>query len=128
MRPVSRGSLKAAASFQTLPSPASQPKSYPVWEKAFKQWLTQNERVELFRHRETGLISKPDKTEGDFKVRVHDEARSSRDQAVDAVRQKYAAKQAALAERLRRAESATARESEQSTQQRSRPRCRSAQR
>jgi hypothetical protein len=105
------------ASFQVVPSPASQPKSYPAWEKAFKQWLTQNERVELFRHRETGLISRPDETEGDFKVRVHDGARASRDQAVEAVRRKYAAKQTALAERLRRAESATARESEQSSQQ-----------
>ena len=64
---------ESGASFQTLPSPASQPKSYPAWEKAFKQWLTQNERVELFRHRETGLISRPDETEGDFKVRVHDD-------------------------------------------------------
>jgi hypothetical protein len=108
---------EGGGSFQTLPSAASQPKSYLVWEKAFKQWLTQNERVELFRHRETSLISGPDETEGDFKVRVHDAARASRDQAVEAVRQKYAAKQAALAERLRRAESATARETEQSSQQ-----------
>jgi hypothetical protein len=103
--------------FQALPSAASQPKSYPVWEKAFKQWLTQNERVELLRHRETGLTSRPDETEGDFKVRVQDAARASRDKAVDAIRQKYAAKQAALAERLRRAESAVTRESEQSSQQ-----------
>ena len=103
--------------FQALPSSASQPKSYPVWEKAFKQWLTQNERVELLRHRETGLTSRPDETEGDFKVRVQDAARASRDKAVDAIRQKYAARQAALAERLRRAESAVARESEQSSQQ-----------
>jgi uncharacterized protein DUF87 len=103
--------------FQALPSSASQPKSYPVWEKAFKQWLTQNERVELLRHRETGLTSRPDETEGDFKVRVQDAARASRDKAVDAIRQKYAAKQAALAERLRRAESAVTRESEQSSQQ-----------
>jgi hypothetical protein len=108
---------ETGASFQTVPSPASQPKSYPLWEKAFKQWLTQNERVELLRHRETGLTSRTDETEGDFKVRVHDAARASRDQAVEAVRQKYAAKQAALAERLRRAESAMARESEQSLQQ-----------
>jgi len=103
--------------FQALPSSASQPKSYPVWEKAFKQWLTQNERVELLRHRETGLTSRPDETEGDFKVRVQDAARASRDKAVDAIRQKYAAKQSALAERLRRAESAVTRESEQSSQQ-----------
>jgi hypothetical protein len=103
--------------FQALPSSASQPKSYLGWEKAFKQWLTQNERVELLRHRETDLTSRPDETEGEFKVRVQDAARTSRDKAVEAVRQKYAARQAALAERLRRAESAVTRESEQSSQQ-----------
>ena len=105
------------ASFETLPVAAVQPKNYAAWEKAFKQWLTQNERVELLRHRESGLTSRPDEPEGDFKVRVQDAARASRDAAVEAVRQKYAGKQAALAERLRRAESAVARETEQSTQQ-----------
>jgi hypothetical protein len=48
---------------------------------------------------------------------VQDAARAARDAAVDAIRQKYAARQAALTERLRRAEAAEARESEQSTQQ-----------
>src|SRR6185436_5993756 len=91
--------------------------NYPAWEKAFKQWLTQNERLQLLRHRETGLTSRPDETEGDFKVRVQDAARASRDEAVEAVRRKYSARQAALAERLRRAETTVARESEQSSQQ-----------
>ena len=108
---------ESGGSFQPVPSPASQPKSYSAWEKAFRQWLAQNERVELFRHRETGLISRPDETEGDFKVRVRDGARVSRDEAVEAARQKYAAMQAALAERLRRAQSTVERETEQSSQQ-----------
>jgi hypothetical protein len=105
------------ASFEPLPTAAAQPRNYPAWEKAFKQWLTQNERLQLLRHRETGLTSRPDETEGDFKVRVQDAARAARDGAVDAVRQKYAARQAALAERLRKADAARERESEQSTQQ-----------
>jgi len=105
------------ASFESLPSAAAQAKNYAAWEKTLKQWLTQNERLQLMRHRETGLTSRADETEGDFKVRVQDAARSARDAAVDAVRQKYAARQAALAERLRRAQAAEARESEQSTQQ-----------
>jgi len=118
---VQVGSLARApekdASFESLPSAAAQAKNYPAWEKALKQWLTQNERLQLMRHRETGLTSRADEAEGDFKVRVQDAARSARDAAVDAIRQKYAARQAALAERLRRAEAAEARESEQSTQQ-----------
>ena len=105
------------ATFEALPAAASQPKNYAVWEKAFKQWLTQNERIQLLRHVDTGLTSRAGETEGAFKVRVQDALRASRDKAVDAVRQKFAARQATLAEKLRRAEAAKARESEQSTQQ-----------
>jgi hypothetical protein len=108
---------ESGASFESLPSVAAQPKNYTAWEKSFKQWLTQNERLEVWRHRESNLTSRPDETEGDFKVRVQDAARALRDSAVESVRQKYAAKQAALAERLRRAEAVVTRESEQSSQQ-----------
>jgi hypothetical protein len=108
---------ESGASFESLPSVAAQPKNYAAWEKSFKQWLTQNERLEVWRHRESNLTSRPDETEGDFKVRVQDAARALRDSAVESVRQKYAAKQAALAERLRRAEAVVTRESEQSSQQ-----------
>jgi hypothetical protein len=118
---VEVGSLGRApekdASFESLPTAAAQPKNYAAWEKTLKQWLAQNERIQLFRHRETGLTSRPEETEGDFKVRVQDASRTARDSAVDAIRQKYAARQAALAERLRKAEAAMARESEQSSQQ-----------
>jgi hypothetical protein len=118
---VTLGALAASpesnASFEVLPAAGAQPKSYAEWESAFKQWLTQNERVELLRHRESGLTSRPDETEGDFKVRLQDAVRASRDAALEAVRQKYAARQAAIAERLRRSEASMARESEQSSQQ-----------
>ena len=107
----------SGASFESLPAPASQPKNYPAWEKSFKQWLTQNERIQLLRHRDTGLTSRPGESEGDFKVRVQDASRSSRDAAVDGVRQKFAARQAALEEKLRRAQAARDRESQQSSQQ-----------
>src|SRR4051812_39948208 len=105
------------ASFEPLPAAASNPKNYPLWEKSFKQWLTQNERIQLLRHVETGLTSRIRETEGAFKVRVQDALRASRDTAVDAIRQKYAARQTALAEKLRRAQAAKERESDQSTQQ-----------
>src|SRR3954451_10661841 len=105
------------ASFEPLPAAASNPKNYPLWEKSFKQWLTQNERIQLLRHIDTGLTSRIGETEGAFKVRVQDASRTARDAAVDAVRQKYAPRQAAFAEKLRRAEAAKARESEQSAQQ-----------
>jgi hypothetical protein len=112
-----RRAPEAGGSFTPLPAPASNAKNYAAWEKSFKQWLAQNERVEVLRHRETGLTSRPEESEGDFKVRVQDAARASRDAAVEDVRRKYAARQAALAEKLRRAEAAVARETEQSSQQ-----------
>jgi hypothetical protein len=108
---------QTGASFEPLPTAASQPKNYPLWEKSFKQWLTQNERIQLLRHVDTGLTSRAGEAEGAFKVRVQDALRAARDKAVDAVRQKYATRQASLAERLRRAQAAKDRESEQSTQQ-----------
>ena len=106
-----------AASFEAIPPAAAQPKNYAAWEKSFKQWLGQNERLEVLRHRESGLTSRPEETEGEFRVRVQDAARATRDEAVEALRQKYAGKQEALAERLRRAEAVVTRESEQSSQQ-----------
>ena len=105
------------ASFQALPAAAAQARNYPLWQKAFAQWLGQKERVELLRHRESGLTSRPGETERDFKIRVQDASRSARDKAVAAVSQKYAAKQATLAEQLRKAEASVGRESEQATQQ-----------
>jgi len=112
-----RRAPEAGASFTTLPAAASNAKNYPLWEKSFKQWLAQNERVEVLRHRETGLTSRPDESEADFKVRIQDAARAERDRAVEDLRRKYAPRQAALAEKLRRAETAVTRESEQSSQQ-----------
>jgi hypothetical protein len=106
-----------AASFEALPPAAAQPKNFAAWEKSFKQWLGQNERLEVMRHRDSGLTSRPEEPEGEFRVRVQDAARATRDEAVEALRQKYAGKQEALAERLRRAEAAVTRESEQSSQQ-----------
>jgi hypothetical protein len=105
------------ASYEPLPPAAMQPKHYGMWEKAFARWLGQTERVELFRHRGTQLTSTPGETERDFRIRVQDASRVLRDEAVEAVRRKYAAKQTTLAERLRRAEAGVARESEQASHQ-----------
>ncbi len=105
------------ASFQVLPPPATHPKNYAAWQKAFGRWLAQAERVELLRHLESNLTSRSGESERDFKIRVQDAQRSARDEAVDAVRRKYASKLGTLAEQLRRAEAAVGRESEQASQQ-----------
>jgi hypothetical protein len=107
----------ADAAFAPLPPVAMQPKKYATWEKAFARWLAQREAVELFRHPTLGITSRPDESERDFRIRAQLAARTTRDDAVDAVRKKYAAKRATLAERLRRAESAVEREQQQASDQ-----------
>jgi len=105
------------ASYEALPPAAMLGKNYAVWEKAFARWVGQTEKIELLRHPEIGLTSTPEETERDFRIRLQDGLRSARDEAVEAVRRKYGAKQTALAERLRRAEAGVTRESEQASQQ-----------
>jgi hypothetical protein len=112
-----RNAAEPGADFQALPAAATQPRNYPVWQKAFGTWLAQQQKLELLRSRETNLTSRPDETERDFRIRVQDAARTVRDAAVETVRQKYASKLAAIAEQLRRADAAVGRESEQATQQ-----------
>ena len=112
-----RRAPEPGASFVPLPAAASNAKNYALWDKAFKQWLGQSERLEVLRHAETGLTSRPDEKESDFRVRVQDAARTARDEAVEQLRQKYAPRLAALAEKERRAQASVERETEQSTQQ-----------
>ncbi len=112
-----RNAPDPGASFEPLPASAAQPRNYATWQKAFARWLAQEQKIELLRHRETGLTSRPDEPERDFRIRVQDAARTARDRAVEQVRDKYASKQAAFVEKLRRAEATVGRESEQASQQ-----------
>jgi hypothetical protein len=105
------------ASFAELPAPAGKKKSYDGWTKDFTGWLLQSQKVELLRSPSLKMVSKPEESERDFRVRLQESTRETRDRALEALRQKYAPKQAALQERRRRAEQTVARESEQVRQQ-----------
>ena len=108
---------EADAAFAELPAPAGKKKSYDGWTKDFTGWLLQSQRIELFRSPSLKLVSRPEESERDFRVRLQESTRQDRDRASEALRQKYAPKVAALQERRRRAEQAVARESEQAKQQ-----------
>ncbi len=103
------------ARFAELPSPAARKKSFDAWAKDLSGWLYRTQKLEIFRSGK--LISRPGESEGEFRARLQETTRAARDAASDKLRQKYAPKLAALQERLRRAEQARARESEQVTQQ-----------
>jgi hypothetical protein len=92
------------AQFLALPASAGKVKSYADWSKDFGGWLFRTQKVELFKSPSTKEVSKPGESERDFRVRLQQTGRETRDKAVEALRQKYASKIAALQERIRRAE------------------------
>jgi hypothetical protein len=112
-----RGAPEPGAAFDDVPSPGLQPKNYAAWSRDFSRWLGQAEKLELMRQRDFKLTSNVGETERDFVARVQGAVRAARDAAVDALRKKYGARQAQIAEQLRRAEAAVQRETEQASQQ-----------
>jgi len=103
--------------FASLPAAAFKAKNYDAWTKQFSAVLSANEALELFESPSSGAVSSPDESERDFRARLNQSSREGRDRALEALRRKYAPRQAALEEKLRRARQAVARESDQATGQ-----------
>jgi hypothetical protein len=97
------------------PGPAAAPKSADGWRKDLATWLYREQSLAIFRSPSTREASRPGETEADFRGRLQQGSREARDAALDGLRQKYAAREAALQERLRRAEQAVAREKQDVT-------------
>jgi hypothetical protein len=105
----------AGVTYDEVPGPATKAKNYAAWSKQFSTWLSSNEALELMVSPTTGNVSTPDESERDFRARLQHEGREVRDGEVERLRRKYAPKQAALMEKLRRAKQAVAKETEQAT-------------
>ena len=105
------------AAFAPLPAGALKAKSFDAWKKAFGNWVYGARKLELLRAPDVGLVSEPGEGEGPFRVRVQQAARERRDQAVDALRQKYAGRLAQLQNQLQRAQAAREREASQASAQ-----------
>jgi hypothetical protein len=105
------------ARFSAMPPAASKAKSYDGWAKELKTWIGQTQTLDLLKSSQTGTVSAPGESERDFRIRLRTATREQRDQALDALRKKYAAKLAALDEKIRRAQLSVDRESEQASQQ-----------
>jgi hypothetical protein len=103
------------ATFGPLPAAATKPRHYATWKKDFAQWIAQSQSIELFKSSRAKLVSAPDESERDFRIRLQTEARETRDAALAKVRQKYASKMTTLQDRIRRAEHAVHVQSEQAT-------------
>lgn len=106
-------SPEAGAQFAELPGNASKSKSYDSWQKDLATWIYRNQKLELLESPSLEIASNPGESERDFRVRLQQRAREQRDEAAEKLRQKYAPKMAALAEKKRRAEQTVEREAEQ---------------
>ena len=75
------------------------------------------ERLALFSAPAVKLVSRAGESERDFRLRLHQAARESRDAAVEKLRASYAPKVARLTQRVETAEQGVAREEDQASQQ-----------
>jgi len=105
------------ARYSQLPSEATRKQNYLEWSKAFNDWLFRKQSLELLKSPSLQAVSRPGETERDFRIRLQMVAHERRDELVEKLRQKYAAKVASLQDRIQRAEDALAREAEQAKQQ-----------
>ena len=104
-----------AAAFTDLPAELSNPRIVKAAREQFRTWLRTEQPITLRRSNVLKCVSQPDETEGQFRIRLQQQAREARDKATAALRQKYATRFTSLKERQRRAEQAIAREREQAT-------------
>ncbi len=102
--------------FGAMPPEAAQAKSYSLWTRAFTNWLFQSQQLDIFKSPSLGQTSAPGESERDFRIRLQQAAREERDRLAEVLKQKYAPKLAAIAERKRRAEAAVERQKGQRSQ------------
>ena len=105
------------ARFSNLPSAASKAKNYDAWTKQLTASLCSTEAFELFKSPSTGEMSRPTNRSANSAPASPMVPAKIAIACWTAVRKKYAPRQAALEEKLRRANQAVDRESEQATGQ-----------
>ena len=99
--------------FADVPSVAGKGKSFEKWGKDLADFIFRNRTIDLLYSDYHGTYSNPDESERDFRVRLNQLVRESRDGEVEKLRQKYAPKFAVLEERLRRAEAMREKEAQE---------------
>lgn len=90
--------------FSALPDEAAQAANYKQWNKDFLSWLISSKPLQISRCPLTGIYSKPQESERDFRIRLQQAAREKRDKLVADLSSKYQDKLASLEDKLSRAE------------------------
>jgi hypothetical protein len=90
------------STYEKLPLSLSQEKNYVEFKKGFAEYLYQNQTLTQFKAIDVGLISKEDELESDFRERAIKAKQIQNEETIKKVKEKYAAKIAALTEKVRR--------------------------
>ncbi|MGP0068730.1 MAG: ATP-binding protein [Isosphaeraceae bacterium] len=101
---------EAGARFAPLPSELARAKSYAEWTKSLKNYLYREKTLDLWTYPELKETSRPMESEREFRLRLGQASRERRDEDVEALRAKYAPKQAALEDQIHRARAKLERE------------------
>ena len=107
----------AGTTFADLPGAAMRAANYAAWGKSLTAHLYEQARAEVLFCDAIKLASAPGEDEAQFRVRLAQSLREKRDEAVEALRRKYAPKLATLQDRVARAEDKVQREQAQLSQQ-----------
>ena len=113
---VAVGELAAAGAegaYEPIPAAALKPASYRAWQRDLVDWAVATQGVELLASTRLRLVSRPGEDEGAFRARIALAGRETRDGSAEKLRARYEPKLAALEERIRKAQQAVSRESEQ---------------
>jgi hypothetical protein len=116
--PPSQPAPGAGGSFAALPVAAGKAGAVARWGKSLLEAVYRTRTITLYEARRLRLVSKPGESERDFRIRIAEATRASRDAEVDRLREKYAAKLSALEDRIRRAEQSVSREKDQASSER----------
>jgi hypothetical protein len=98
------------ALYAPLPAEGSNAKAAGGWQKGFADAAYRLAKLDLLKCASLDLVSKPAESERDFRIRLQQAAREERDALLAKLREKYGPKQAALEEKIRKAQQKVSRE------------------
>ena len=87
----------------SVPAAITGARSLQTFDKGFRDYLYQNERLELQRVAALKLESRPGESVGDFRVRLQDVLREKKAAAVEKLQKSYGVKQQRLEDQLQKA-------------------------
>ncbi len=106
----------SAGRFAALPSLLSQADLFKQHSKSLADYLYRTRRYQLRKCTLLGEYARPGESERDFRIRLAEQARQERDERIEALRKKYAARLRTAEDRVLRGEQAVERETAEADQ------------